>query len=270
MGDLETGPGTEWRSSRRTIAGMIALTVFAGCSSLTGLTGSEKPPPAPAATAAAGTSAPAPQPPPQPAAPPPAATANAATSSTSFTSRVKQWFTGDLTGGSLAAAPSQTQASIDFDCPTVDYRQGAATLTVNDPKAENTALSLKYQASFVKTARECDVRGDMVTIRVGVQGRVVVGPAGGPGTVTVPLRYALVREGIEPKTIWTKLFVLNVAVTDTQLNVPFTHIEEEMTVPIPPRAELNAYVIYIGFDPEGLKPVEKPKPVAKPRAARAR
>jgi hypothetical protein len=187
--------------------------------------------------------------------------------STSFTSRVKSWFTGD-TSQAMPTAPSQTQASADFDCPTVDYRQGAATLTVNDSKADNAALSLKYLASFVKTARECDVRGDMVTIRVGVQGRVVVGPAGGPGTVTVPLRYALVREGIEPKTIWTKLFAIPVTVSTSQLNIPFTHIEEEMTVPIPSRGDLAAYVIYIGFDPEGLKPPEKPKPVARPKAAK--
>jgi hypothetical protein len=262
---------------------MIALTAFAGCSSLTGLTGSGSPPPAPAATAGSVTSIPAPAPapaatagtvasaappqsPPQPTppAPPPAA---AATTSTSFTSRVKSWFTGD-TNQAMPAAPSQTQASADFDCPTVDYRQGAATLSVNDPKADNAALSLRYQASFVKTARECDVRGDMVTIRVGVQGRVVVGPAGGPGPVTVPLRYALVREGIEPKTIWTKLFAIPVTVSSSQLNVPFTHIEEEMTVPVPTRSELAAYVIYIGFDPEGLKPPEKPKPVARPKAAK--
>jgi hypothetical protein len=279
MGDFEAGLSTEWRSLRRTIAGMIALTAFAGCSSLTGLTGSQ-PPPQPAATAGTVAAAPLPQaaapaaPPspaasaPPPASPPPAATASAAPT-TSFTGRVKQWFTG-TPDQTLAAAPSPTQASIEFDCPTVDYRQGAATLTINDPKAENPALSLKYQASFVKTARECDVRGDMVTMRVGVQGRVVVGPAGGPGTMTVPLRYALVREGLEPKTIWTKLFVLNVPVTSAQLNVPFSHIEEEMTVPIPPQNELNAYVIYIGFDPAGLTPAEKPKPAPKPKATRAK
>jgi hypothetical protein len=281
---LEARLDTEWRSLRRTIAGMIALTAFAGCSSLTGLTGSESPPPAPAATAGTVTSIPAPAPtagtvtsipppqPPQPAppSPPPTATASAPTS-TSFTSRVKGWFTGD-SGQTLAAAPSQTQASTDFDCPTVDYRQGAATFTVNDSKAENVALSLKYQASFMKTARECDVHGDMVTIRVGVQGRVVVGPAGAPGTVTVPLRYALVREGVEPRTLWTKLFAIPVTMSGSQLNVPFTHVEEEMTVPVPSRGELAAYIIYIGFDPDGLKPAEKekPKPVAKPRAARAR
>jgi hypothetical protein len=288
---LEAKLDTEWRSLRRTIAGMIALTAFAGCSSLTGLTGSQSPPPAPGATASTVTSIPAPAPtagtvtsapasvatagtaasipPPQPAppSPPPTATASASTS-TSFTSRVKGWFTGD-SGQTLAAAPSQTQASAEFDCPTVDYRQGAATLTINDPKAENAALSLKYQASFAKTARECDVHGDMVTIRVGVQGRVVVGPAGAPGTVTVPLRYALVREGIEPRTLWTKLFAVPVTMSG-QLNVPFTHVEEEMTVPIPSRSELAAYIIYIGFDPDGLKPAEKEKPVAKPRAVRAR
>jgi hypothetical protein len=278
---LEAKLDTEWRSLRRTIAGMIALTAFAGCSSLTGLTGSQAPPPAPTATAGTVTSTPVPAPtagtvtsipPPQPppAPPPPTATATAsAPTSTSFTSRVKGWFTGD-SGQPLAAAPSQTQASTDFDCPTVDFRQGAATLTVNDSKAENAALSLKYQASFVKTARECDVHGDMVTIRVGVQGRVVVGPAGAPGTVTVPLRYALVREGIEPRTLWTKLFAIPVTLSGSQLNVPFTHVEEEMTVPVPSRGELAAYIIYIGFDPDGLKPAEKEKPVAKPRAVRAR
>ncbi len=60
----------------------------------------------------------------------------------------------------------------------------------------------------------------------------------------------------------------NVPIPNTQLNIPFTHIEEEMTVPVPPADELDAYVIYIGFDPDGLKPAEKPKPVARPKAAK--
>jgi hypothetical protein len=42
-----------------------------------------------------------------------------------------------------------------------------------------------------------------------------------------------------------------------------------MTVPNPPSAELDTYVIYIGFDPEGTKE-PKPKPVAKPKTARAK
>jgi hypothetical protein len=68
---------------------------------------------------------------------------------------------------------------------------------------------------------------------------------------------------LEPKTIWTKLYMVPVDIPQGQLNLPFIHIEEDMTVPIPPTVELNNYVIYIGFDPEG---VPAPKPAAKPRA----
>jgi hypothetical protein len=261
---------------RRAIAGIIALTACTGCSYLTGLTGSETLPtqgagpatattppspgtPAPGAQANASTTAPPPTASP-PAAPPPPA------NNTSFTSRVKSWFVGDP-NDSLKTAPNVSQASRDFDCPSVDYRQGAATYNVTDSKStENAALNVKYLASFVKTARECDVHGDNVTIRVGVQGRVVVGPAGSPGTVTIPLRYALVKEGIEPVVLWTKFFSFNVSIPSTNLNVPFTHIEEEMTVPIPKADELAAYVIYIGFDPDSLKPAEKPKPAPRPTA----
>jgi hypothetical protein len=181
----------------------------------------------------------------------------------SFTSRVKSLFSGS--SASLAQAPGPAaQPSDDIACPPVEYRQGAATLSINAPEAGNSALGLRYQGSFAQVARECVGRGGLLTIKVGVQGRLVVGPAGGPGTVTVPLRYALVREGLEPRTIWTKLFTVPVAVSEAQPNVLFTHIQEEMTVPMPSATELDSYVIYIGFDPEGLRP-EKPPPRAPPR-----
>jgi hypothetical protein len=268
-------------SLRRTIAGIIALTACTGCSYLTGLTGSQTLPTQPPATAAAppapGAAAapPAPQASasttaPPPAAPPPAAPPPANTTSTSFTSRVRSWFVGDPTD-SMKTAPNVSQESLDFNCPGIDYRQGAATYNITDSKStENAALNVKYLASFVKTARECDVHGDNVTIKVGVQGRVVVGPAGSPGTVAIPLRYALVKEGLEPAVIWTKFFTFNVTIPSTNLNVPFTHIEEDMTVPIPPASELAAYVVYIGFDPESLKSAEKPKLPVRPKAARAK
>ena len=201
-----------------------------------------------------------------PATPPPAPSADS-----SFTGRVKSFFTGS-SGSSLPPAPPAGPAGIaapPVDCPPVEYRQGAATLVVNGTGGEGSALGLRYQGNFVQTARECQLGGGQLTIKVGVQGRIVVGPAGAPGQITIPLRYALVREGQEQKTIWTKLFMVPVAVPGGQLNVPFIHVEEEMTVPNPPPAELDAYVIYIGFDPEGAN-APKPKPAAKPKTARAK
>jgi hypothetical protein len=185
---------------------------------------------------------------------------------------VKSFFSGDSANLTTVAAQTTPGApsAPPIECPGVDYRQGAATLAVNSPGSENAALGLRYQASFVQTARECIVRGGALTIKVGVQGRIVVGPAGGPGQVSIPLRYALVREGLEPRTLWTKLFMVPVTIPDNQLNLPWLHVEEEMTVPLPPGDELEAYVVYIGFDPDGATPPKPVKPAAKPKTARTR
>jgi len=231
-----------WRHAAGAAAIVVTLT---GCSSFGSLTGENSPPPVPAST---GSTAPA-------------------SSNASFTSRVKSLFAGD-SGNLNSAAPQATAGAVaEINCPGVEYRQGAATFAVNSSGTENAALGLRYQASFVQTARECILRGNDLTIKVGVQGRIVVGPAGGPGPVSVPLRYALVREGTEPRTLWTKLFVVPVTIPANQLNLPWLHVEEEMTVPRPPGDEIDSYVIYIGFDPDGAA---APKPAAKPRSPRVR
>jgi hypothetical protein len=195
------------------------------------------------------------------AAPEPAATAPPS-SDGSFTGRVKSFFSGD--SGNLSS-PSSALGPID--CPGVEYRQGAATWTVNGPATENTALSVKYQVSLLQTARECIVGDSSVTIKVGVQGRIVVGPAGGPGTLSIPLRYAMVREGVQPKTLWTRLFTVPVSIESGQLNLTWLHVEEEMTVPRWSAKEQEALVIYVGFDTNGATSA---KPAAKPKTARAR
>jgi hypothetical protein len=222
-------------------AATVAATV-AACSSLGGTTGGSS---APAATATP-----------------------AASSDGSFTGRVTSFFTGG--SGKLASpAPSSTAgaASSQIECPSVEYRQGAATWTVNGPAAESAALSLRYQGSFIQTARECIVTGNSLTIKVGIQGRIVVGPAGSAGTINIPLRYALVREGLQPQPVWSRLFMVPVTIPPSDLNMTWLHVEEEMTVPRPPAEELEGYVIYVGFDPDGATGV-KPKPAAKPKTAR--
>jgi hypothetical protein len=145
----------------------------------------------------------------------------------------------------------------DIDCPPVAIRQGASTLSVVDPKAESSALGLRYQGTIVRTARECTVHDKMVTIRVGVQGRVIVGPAGGPGPVAVPLRYALVKEGIEPKPIYTKLYTIPVTIQPGETNTLYSHVEETMTVPMPSLVDFDSYVIYVGHDPQGAQAEQK-------------
>jgi hypothetical protein len=81
---------------------------------------------------------------------------------------------------------------------------------------------------------------------------------GGPGKVDVPLRYAVVREGTEPKTIVTKFKRIPVVVAPDQTHVQFVDIEEGLSFPLPSSSELSAYVVYVGFDEIGDRNEKKP------------
>jgi hypothetical protein len=165
----------------------------------------------------------------------------------------------------------------DIDCPEVQVRTGAATLMIGSKPGEAApnALDVRYQGSIIRTARECRINAGMMTIKVGIEGRVITGPAGGPGTVDVPLRVAVVQEGVNPKTVATAFGKEVLTVNNSIDRVTFTHIEPDITFPLPqPLGLIDRYVIYVGFDPLGDKPVKKPpvkrkpvakKPVAKPQ-----
>jgi hypothetical protein len=224
---------------------MAALALLSACSGYDGMFGSR-----PSTTAAA--------------APP-------ASSSSSFTDR----FTNFVTGNTSTVAQSDTPpGQPDLDCPDVQIRQGASTYSQSAQDNGSAALSTRFQASFVRFARECALHGANVTLKVGVEGRVILGPAGTPGEVTLPVRLAVVKEGINPQTIWTKFYEVPVTLAPGQENVTFTHVEEDMTFPMPPGNQFDQYVIYAGFDPQSMaaepkkrpaKPVRKPKPRPQPQ-----
>jgi hypothetical protein len=136
-------------------------------------------------------------------------------------------------------------------------------MNITAKPGQATAGDLRYQLSFGQTARECSVQGGTMAIKVGVQGRVILGPMGGPGQVDIPLRYAVVREGAQPKVIVTKFKRLPVIVAPDQTHVQFVDIEEGIAFPLPSGAEIDAYVIYVGFDELGDKNEKKPAKSAK-------
>lgn len=175
------------------------------------------------------------------------------------------------TGAAAEGAPADPS---DIECPGVTVRSGAATLMIGDNSktAQPGVLSLRYQGTIIRTARECNVTAGVVTMKVGVEGRVITGPAGGPGTVDVPLRIAIVQEGVNPKPIVSKFARIPVAIASDNDRVTFTHVESDITFPMPvPAGDIDTYVVYVGFDtmaaPE-KKPPAKRKPAAKKPAAK--
>jgi hypothetical protein len=206
-----------------------------------------------------------------PAATPPAASP-APAPAPSFKDKIASFFSGATQKDPQPVANAQT----DIACPFLDIRQGASTLTIPPPPPDgaNEAMSLKYQGTLVRAARDCSVANGQMVVRVGVQGRIIVGPAGGPGQVDVPLRIAVVAAPLTtPRTLVTKLIRIPVTIGPNDAHAEFTHIEDGVSFPLPPPDTVDPYLVYIGFDPMGAAaqdqakkpaPVKKPKPNVKP------
>ncbi len=105
-----------------------------------------------------------------------------------------------------AAGGTDTVDQSGLTCPEVKIRAGASTYAVAAPGKQPVGNDLKFQATITKTARECQINGGEITARIGIQGRVIAGPAGAPASVQVPLRVAVVQGGVSEKTIATKVY----------------------------------------------------------------
>jgi hypothetical protein len=145
----------------------------------------------------------------------------------------------------------------ELDCPAVKIRAGASTYAVAPPGKQPTASELRYQATITRTARDCTRSGGQIVARIGIQGRVIAGPAGAPATVEIPLRVAVVQTGVNEKVISTKVYRTTVSMGEDS-SVPFSLVGEDLAYTMPPNLTSENFIFYIGFDPQALTPEPKP------------
>ena len=147
----------------------------------------------------------------------------------------------------------------DLECPVVEVEDGAATARVGGP--ENSAV--RYQFDLNDTARECQPRGDQFSLKVGVSGRLLIGPAGSPGAYSTNLK-VLVRREVDQKNVFEKTYRVeaNTAGAD---QAPFRVVTEPIMLPLT-RAQLNDdYSIFVGFDTGRNVAMERPHQHRKPK-----
>jgi hypothetical protein len=184
-------------------------------------------------------------------------------SAQSITDRFKSLFGGGSEPAEGTPPPAATESSrSDLSCPPVSIRAGASTYAVAAPGKQPVGNDLRYQATITRTARDCTLTGGEITARIGIQGRVIAGPAGNPPTVEIPLRVAVVQGGVQEKTIATKVYHTTVSMNESG-SVPFSMVGEELVYPVPPGATGDSYIFYIGFDPQALKPEPPARPARK-------
>jgi hypothetical protein len=184
-------------------------------------------------------------------------------SAQSLSDRFKGLFGGKPDEPAAKATPAEpADGQTDMNCPPVAIRAGASTYAVAEPGKQPVGNDLRFQVTITKTARDCTRSGGDITARVGIQGRVIAGPAGNPATVEIPLRVAVVQGGVSEKTIATKVYRTTVTM-DESGSVPFSLVAEDLVYPAPAGAVGDSYIFYIGFDPQALTPEPRAKAAPK-------
>jgi hypothetical protein len=144
----------------------------------------------------------------------------------------------------------------EVDCPVVKIRAGASTYGIAPPGKQPVASELNYQATITRTARDCRrTANGQIAARIGIQGRVIAGPAGAPETIDIPLRAAVVQTGVQERVLTTQVYRTTVSMTEG--GGSFSVVGEDLVFNMPANLTSESFIFYVGFDPQAVAPQAK-------------
>ncbi|MDB5642020.1 MAG: uncharacterized protein JWN07_1337 [Hyphomicrobiales bacterium] len=150
---------------------------------------------------------------------------------------------GNLIAFNSPTAPPPTDMTkrIDkVDCPVVDVLEGGGHMQIG------SGSGLRQQFTIGDTSRECTVVNGQISIRVGVSGRVVAGPAGGPGSFTIPIRVGIRREDNQ-QIVTSKVFTVPASIPAGSSSSTFAFVSDPVTVPFTREEANEDYMVVVGI-----------------------
>ncbi len=149
------------------------------------------------------------------------------------------------TPAAVAAAQTNALPAIATECPPIRVRAGSEAMfyygggRVGDPK------SLQYQGVIDETSRNCVVSNGLITVNMGVVGRVLLGPQGNQNSVNAPIRFAVERDG---QAVFSEKYTVAVPLTPPARSAEFVKVVENVAIPY---LGGETITIWVGFDTRG-------------------
>jgi hypothetical protein len=150
--------------------------------------------------------------------------------------------TANPTAQELSAAATGALPAIATECPPIKVRPGGEALffygkgKVGDPHA------LNYQAVMDKQSRNCIASNGLITVKMGVVGRVLLGPSGSQSKVDVPIRFAVERDGA---TLYSEKYEIPTQIDASTQSGEFVKVVENVAIPYTGGENIT---IWVGFD----------------------
>ncbi len=164
---------------------------------------------------------------------------------------------GSVTGGSgggVAATEVQPTesatvaqaAGAPIACPAVQIRSGTQGVTRYAGGREGDASAVRHQFSILRSARDCRFQNNTLFLRIGVAGRVILGPSGSAGTVSAPIRFVVARGGVEP--VYSETQTVSVSIAPGSTSADFDVVQSNVQVAVRTDETVGNFQIFVGFD----------------------
>jgi hypothetical protein len=130
-------------------------------------------------------------------------------------------------------------------CPVFDVANGERTITFHAPGAAADNLAVMHRGEITNTARECNPSANGLTVKYGFEGRVLLGPRGKAGSITLPAKVTIVDGSKATVKTQNVRVVVNVPAGSTS---GFFSEVRDLELPVSQGGSPKSYRIYVGFD----------------------
>lgn len=142
----------------------------------------------------------------------------------------------------IAAASVNALPAIATECPPIKVRPGGEALFSYASGRVGEAQDLRFQAIIEKQSRNCIVSNGKISIKMGVVGRLLLGPKGDITSANVPLRFAIERDGV---ALYSEKYDIPVSITPPNQSEEFVKVIENVDIPYLGGEQIT---IWVGFD----------------------
>jgi hypothetical protein len=149
----------------------------------------------------------------------------------------------------LSAAKADGEMSVGGDvahgCPRFVVSPRDHAITIYEPGKVGDGLAVMHRGEITKTARECAIEPGRVTVKYGFSGRILLGPRGKDGVVSLPLNVT-VTDAKRERILSDKSKVdVQVAVDKP---IGYFSTVKTVTFTIPEGTRPGEFEVFVGFE----------------------
>jgi hypothetical protein len=134
---------------------------------------------------------------------------------------------------------------IAHGCPRLSISPRGNHLTIYEDGRAGDGLAIMHRGEITKTARECQIEPGRVTVKYGFSGRVLLGPRGKAGNITLPVNVVVTDSKREKITSDSVNVAVSVAVDNP---IGYFSAVRTVTFSIPEGSRPGEFELFVGFD----------------------